>query len=369
MIHCYKVSIICFLLSITNTTVVLGQAISVSTGVGKVIKHKEELLFGIPPISSMTRVSYISTLDGSKDWHHYWGMPEIDYSLMAVAFGDNQVLGHAVALTTGIQYDIVNKNKFSWTLGGRSGIAYLTKVYNRIDNTDNNAISSHINNATNLHSTLTWKLTNNWSMSQDLDLLHFSNGRTKSPNSGINVWAASVSISRRLATRKIQIDRVLNTVPTRSLGLLLQSGLGKSQYRNLAGGPTYRVFNIDALAYWQFAMHQRMILGVGYEHNDALYAYNLQIFTPDNLASKAARDISIMLGDELQFGSLSYRFLLGYYLNIPSEHIGEPVYFKIGAWYFSEYLKFNNIQPYIGLQMKTHFAIAESLSLYVGVKF
>ncbi len=359
----------CFILLLLNIGSVNGQGLRLSGGIGKVIKHKETLLFNIPPQSGIARLSYIRPLGGDKDWHRYWGMPVLDYSFAAVDFGDQQVLGHAVALMAGIHYKLIDRSRFQWVVGGRSGVAYLTKVYNRIDNLSNNAIGAHINNATNLSSSLKFKLTDRWSISQDMELIHFSNGRTKSPNSGINVWTAGLSLYRSLGTKKIEPLTLPELIVQPRFGFILQSGLGKSQQRNLPGGPTYRVFNLDLLGYWQFARYQRMILGVGYEHNDAIYAFNLQIFAPDDVANTAAKDVSLMIGDELQFGPFCYRFILGYYLNIPSDHVGEDVYLKIGVWYLPKQLKYRRMQPFIGIQMKSHFAIAESLSIYTGVKF
>ncbi len=348
------------------------SSLDAHVGLGKVIQHKEELLFDIPPISYSIEINYSKRLTNHESWYDYWGKPNWVTSAQYISFGDKDVLGHAYGISTGFDFNILDFSKTKLGLQVTTGLSYLDKVYDRILNPTNNAISSSINNTTKFSLAFSYALDNTWMLRSHVQLVHFSNARTKSPNSGINMWNVGISASRKIGktrsnTKQIDIANQLDN--PRRLSINIQQGIGWTQEREIGGGPSYHVFTTQIYAGYNWSAGHSAIMGLSYEYNEYIYAFNLQILRPIDQAHKNAKDLSFLIGDQLMFGAFRAQLAIGYYLQYPSTRIGEPIYFNVGLQYRPKALKAYHMQPYVQIHMKSHYAIAESLNISFGLCF
>jgi hypothetical protein len=72
------------------------------------------------------------------------------------------------------------------------GLGYLTRPYDKVTNPENIAIGSHFNVSVKFQYSFLYRFTPNFGLSLGTSFGHFSNGATKYPNWGINVWSFSL---------------------------------------------------------------------------------------------------------------------------------------------------------------------------------
>ena len=343
------------------------RSIGADLFIGKVLEHKKGLLFEIPPISIGGNVWINHQLDGSKAWHHYWGNPRVEGLLTFMNYGNHEVLGQGIAMAPGFVFNLKKWKRSTLLFHYATGIAYLTKPFDPITNVTNNAIGSHVNNISRLK--LSWErpISSYIDLSIGLSFNHFSNGLTSSPNSGINTYGLNIGLKRHLGSQ-IEIHERPDFIRPRKVGLVAMTGIGVSEHSNY-GGPNFPVYFTNAGVYWRFTDFQRLHIGAEYEFSTKVYEFERSVFNTEENARNKARRTIIYIAEELMFGPVSMRFQLGFYTKYKSAYNGEPFYIKIMTLYHPPIKPLGNVKPFVGIMLKTHFAVAEYIALTTGVSF
>ncbi len=363
----FLLSLILFF-SVLQLVVSQNYSGALDIGIGQVVKHKEDLNYENPGIGKIIQWSIIRESYGYSNWERYWRKPELDLSLLYVDFGNKNQLGHAFALIPGARFEVFKTNRFITQIHFGVGIAYLTKTYDVNDNPRNNAIGSHWNNGTLLRLISSYDFNNRTQLSLSVSANHFSNGLTVSPNSGINSFGIHLGLRHRFIETPFDSSRYKEDVLlSRKYGFLLQTGIGFSN-NIVPDGPRYPVNTYTVLGIFKLSPFQYLEAGFEYEYHSGIYEFQRQIYTDENIAKDRATRVSLVMADELFMGDISFRFQLGYYLDIPEKKTGDPVYFKLNTNYSPKRLYVKGIQPYVGVLLKSHFAVAEYLSVVIGVR-
>src|SRR5690606_9290702 len=171
------------------------------------------------------------------EWSAYWGRPEVLLDVGMYDFGSKD-LGQAYFLRPGIRFTVYRSKSWTWQTGLRSGIAFLNKPFDPVENPNNNAIGSHWNNSSEIESGLTYFFDNH-GISVFINLLHFSNGLAASPNTGLNSYNLSLAYKSKIGAKKQAPGRESR----HGFGKwMAEAGyyLGLSQ-NGVYGGPTYAV--------------------------------------------------------------------------------------------------------------------------------
>ena len=185
----FWVSILILLFTISD---VMGQhGVSLVYAPSKVIKHRENLLFNVPNRSHEFRLAYTYQTTGKYKWERYWNKPRITINALYVNYGSKEVLGNAYAILPELHFTIAKRKAFRLNLQFGTGIAYLNKPYNAISNPMNNAIGSNLNNISSLKFGLTYQWSDRWISTLSAGIVHFSNGLSSSPNTGLNMYGVS----------------------------------------------------------------------------------------------------------------------------------------------------------------------------------
>lgn len=140
-------------------------------------------------------INYIFRTNGCKTWHQVYQYPELGFSFMHMYLSNPSQLGNLEALYpyTNIRLNkLTNKTAVILRLG--SGLAYLTKAFDRLENHQNVAIGSHLNGFVNLRLSMSRMITPSWRMDAGIGLTHASNGAFASPNLGLNIAGITVGI-------------------------------------------------------------------------------------------------------------------------------------------------------------------------------
>lgn len=345
---------------------IAAQGITVSPFAGQIKKHKEDLLYNTPEMSYGIGVKYTFDLPDSP-WQHYWARPELSLSTYYLDFGDEEVLGRSISIMPEMAFSALSSPNWKVQAGMGIGIGYLTRKYDILSNPTNNAIGSNINNATKIFLQMNYQLTDRHSIGVGGNLFHFSNGLTKSPNSGINVFALEANYRYTLGPQRQVEEAPLpkNYPDYKRCGIDILYGNGFTQ-NETPGGPTYRVTFVGVQGYRYLSSYIRLLTGIEYEYNDFRYEFSRNDFLTRKESLKRAQNLIWTVGGEFFFGKYAGRTSIGYYLGYPNSELGESVYFKLSSQYY--FLgRERTVNPYIGLLLKSHFASAEYIALQFGV--
>lgn len=336
---------------------------------GKVVKHREGLLYDVPPISMIFQGGKVIQTDGSKSWHDYWGFPRLERSVHFNVFGDSEVLGYAFGAAPGVGFYMHRGKNSSILLHMAAGFAYLTREFNALTNPTNNAIGSNFNNTTQVKLSYETNFADNLSLDVGLGITHYSNGLSSSPNSGINVIGLHLGLKPSITNRvvseaqPIQLDKKY----LRSWGINGFVSYGVAEY-SVPGGPKYPIKNYSLGIYYKANPFLKWHLGLDYDYTLGAYEFAIRDFQTEDVANGKATSTAVYAAAEGFFGNVSFRYQMGYYLDLLYDKSEKIPYSKFNIIYNIPY-NFYEIKPYVGILLKTHIAVAEYVALQVGLEW
>ncbi len=136
---------------------------------------------------------------GKHHWETMYGYPLIGVSVWYSPLGGFEEIGSAIAVYPFINFPLFQGQKQSFNFRLGVGVGYLTNYFLPVDNYKNFAIGSHFNIAGSLYFEYRRRVTDMLTISGGAGLTHFSNGSMKTPNYGLNIITATVSISSYLS--------------------------------------------------------------------------------------------------------------------------------------------------------------------------
>jgi len=349
------------------------HSVGISYSPSKFIRHSKKSTFESPTSSYFWKTHYSHKVSGAEGWHQYWKRPTISYNALYFHISDDRVLGSAFGAFPSMQFDIfaVHKTKFYFHFG--TGLAYISKKYDKLTNPTNNAIGSHWNNITQLGFAIDQIVYKNLSVSVGTHLTHFSNARTSSPNAGINMVGYTLTLHQKLGESPIKDSPILaiekdTTMTAKKWGGELLLGYGISEAADI-GGPKYGTYFVNVGGSYALSPYWKIIVGGEYEYSQGVFQFLYQDFIPYDEAKEKATNTAAYLATDLTFGKLAFRVQSGYYLPFPTlSEINTPFYFKINfnVYPFPNHWTF---RPYIGVLLKSHLEVAQYMGIVTGVSF
>ena len=358
-----------FFLVLSFTT--WGQQSSAFYGeviVGKVAKHRDGLLYEVPPVSMIFQAGKMIQTDGSKAWHEYWGYPRLERSIHFNAFGDSEVLGYAIGAAPGVGFYMYRAKRSSIILHLATGVAYLTGKYNPMTNPTNNAIGSNFNNTTQVKLSFETPFVKNISLDIALCLTHYSNGLSSSPNSGINVIGVHLGFKPSIANRKISEGNSANPLTlSKHWGINGFISYGVAEHA-ISGGPKYPIKNYTLGIYYQAHPFIKWHVGLDYDYALGDYEFAIRDFQTEETANGKATSTAGYAAIEGVFGDVSFRYQMGYYFDLLYDRSESVPYSKLNLIYNIPYDCYE-VKPFVGILLKTHVAVADYIALQVGMEF
>lgn len=379
----------------------LGGGVMPDGKVDKVVGNKSE--WYAPVYGVDIRASFSPSWQSLQHWNNatvgvglgYWNMR-------------HQQLGHAI--TPYIYMDIPLLRLPHFELGLRPGIgaAFMTKTYRNtvedghlfIDVTNANEC---IGSVTNLYFPeaiyMHFPISKGWGMGISGGWYHISNGSTRQPNSGYNIFAGELAVKYDFATtdkpekQETKPSHVSSPISKNwSIALSATAGARQVYYRDQQ---TFAVASMHAAAYWH--AHNIFRLGGGVDvFYDGAYIQRKTYFKKTNLAAAQPGDcwrIGMSLQPEFVVGNFTAGLHLGAYLYDPvkelepyeeavlSENgrVKRPIFYaydllKAGSagypdgWLYTELVLRYHLPWHVFVQamMKSHLTKVEFISLGVG---
>lgn len=346
------------------------SSLALEANFGKIVHHKQGLLYKIPKLTDGAILHFINESDRGSAQARYWGNPHYVYSIAYTNFGDKEVLGSAYSALMGISFNIFSTDFFQAKFNLSAGLAYLNKKYHIDLNPSNNAIGSHINSTTRFAINNTFRLSDKLHLRVGGSMVHFSNARTRSPNSGINAFTGDIGVGYRFISwktkRTTKADSI--SIPKReklfAADIFYTYGITNS---GIPGGPQYHldIFGVG-LAY-AISPYINILLGYEYDFNHLLFHFYWRNFRSRQEAHQLAERHIVYVGSELIFTKIAFRNQVGFYLPFFARENPEKLYFKLMLMYYP-FGHQHQVSPYLGVSMKSHFGVAEHVGLTLGSK-
>ena len=297
---------------------------------------------------------------GKKAWQQLYKYPSVGISLWRSELGSSPTLGSATAIFPYINFPLIKGKNISFNFRFGTGLGYLSKCFDRINNYKNVAIGSHINAHINLLFDLKVKVSSQIDLSAGFNFAHFSNGAFKVPNLGINIPSLNMSLNYHFNKSKIiyikqELPQIIN----------------KNEFFAIANFGAKEIYPIGGQKYLAYVLsfeYSRVIsnktnfgAGIDFSYNTA----NLKTLETDStFLQKNKYEIirpGINLEYQLKFSKLSLIIQLGRYLYARDKSDG----------YFYDRLALRyaiNKHVFANLSLRTHFAKADFVECGIGYK-
>jgi len=340
-------------------------AIYLDLNVGQIIPHTSRFL---PEITERTYlvdlgISKRLTPQGVKTT---FGYPYAGIALHYGMMGNRTVFGRAIGLFpfAGFTGNITDRISFAWQLGG--GVVHISETFDFLLNPMNNAIGSSINNITQGKLEARWKFSENGQISLGAALTHYSNGKARSPNLGVNIGSINAGFSHSIIDRPDE-NTMHNSEKNDSKkhGAFFRSGIGVLDRG--VGTPQNAVFTQTAAYTYATSSLNNIWIGGTYAFDRAEYQTLLFIDQHgSNLPGHYASDWSLFIGNEMMFGNVGLWIMAGYYLYDPSYNVS-PIYFKVGIQYYP-FKFFGDHRIFFYSNIKSHASVADYFEFGIGYR-
>jgi len=334
---------------------------------GNVIAHSPDsnaFLQGHPEgfILSWNQKNY-----GGEHWESRYNYPDFGVSL---SFQDykSDVLGDLYALYGHYNFYLLNRKKENqFILRTGFGISYNTNPYDKVKNNKNIAFGSAIGSSTYLK--LYYQRENildRLGLNAGITFVHASNANVKSPNNGVNTWAATLGVNYQLDKNPAPFDLIPSQDPKRyrepiKLNIALRGGVNESEYIG-SGMKGFAVLSV----YADKRLSKNSAIQIG---SDVYYSpfledfYNIaNVKNPDKLTSLSNIRIGGFIGYEQFINKFSVEGQIGYYIK-REFHYQSEIYEALAL------KRYFNKKWFVAVRLKIHAANAETVEFGGGIRF
>jgi len=312
-------------------------------------------------------LSYNKRSFGEEAWQDHYNYPDFGYS-----FGYQDYKSDIVGKLYSVYghynfyfFNRENKNQLIFRTG--IGLAYNTNPYDKETNNKNTAFGTSLNSST--YFKLYYQRENiieNIGVNAGLTFIHASNSNIKSPNSGMNVWAATVGLNYNL-DNEIELKTYIQSSESSyfkqpiKYNVAFRTGINESE---IIGSGVKPFFVFSAYADKRLNRKSAIQFGADLYISPILKDYYELNLTIPHTHLKETNDFSrigLFVGHELFINKLSIETQIGYYVKYPFEYQG-LVYETLGL------KRYINEKWFASLRLKAHAADAETVEFGIGIR-
>jgi hypothetical protein len=296
---------------------------------------------------------------GNDFWETLLDYPKSGFGYSFWSLGNDQILGKAHAMYGFLNVPLIKSmGKVSINYQISLGAAYHTKIFDRYENHLNRAIGSHINGYVRLGIDNRIMILPDCELIAEAGISHFSNGKTKSPNYGINAVSVSLGLNYRFNSKGI-ISQIKEVPPVSkkyvqtvfySAGFKVYNNILDNKYLVASGS-----YNLER------TMGQRRKAGLG---ADFFYDGSIREAlagidgTPEKDFEKLIK-VGLHASYSTRYKQTLLGFQVGHYLYYKYTVL-TPIYFRVSL----QYMVTKNLIA--SVSVKTHLGIADTLEWGVG---
>lgn len=348
-----------------------GFAWDVGTEQGRIFKHSPKIAFAIPAHTYGVGIHFQYQTNGKREWHQHHRYPLLGFSMQYFNFGNEDALGQAISFYPNITLKILERSRWMAHFRMGSGVAWLSRPYDRLENPENTAIGSHLNNTTCFRLAVGWRLAPQWTIFAGGSFTHFSNGAAQMPNLGINVpaWSGSVRYMPQPVEKAAFARWDAGKRPSGRWG---GQGYYAMAYKETSfpGGAKWPVYASSAAGLYRINKVQNLLFGVEYEYHKSIYLFSRHTFASasEEEARRHATRWMIFLANEWLYGNIGLLIQAGFYVSKDSALLPFPVYNRLGLRYYLPPVGRPATQFFFGIYLKSHLITADYISIGVGAR-
>ncbi len=330
----------------------------ISYNSGMIMPHVPAIDFITNDYISSFNLNLLKRMDGDKPWQNLYHHPDLGIGYYQGSLGNKKIYGHAYSLYAFFEAPIWNfRNQFELNYRMSTGLSYISKTFDIQDNIYNIAIGSHLNLHFNLYLNALINITENYQLISGLSLTHFSNGKIRSPNKGLNVINGSLGIRYFFRQPEpFHEDFILPEIKDKNHFSLIWSH-GLKDYNRFRDA-VYYISSFNMSYERQYTQFGKAGLGLDVFYNSALRNFREQPINK-GITNSALYRVGMHLSHDIIVGDFSLTMQLGHYIYNKAFFITD-LYNRIGLKYYSE----NGM--ILNLTLKSHNANAEFIEFGIG---
>ncbi|MCF6351281.1 MAG: acyloxyacyl hydrolase [Flavobacteriaceae bacterium] len=331
---------------------------------GNIIAHNKNVGHFLVNHPTGFILSYNKKTIGKKNWEHRYNYPDFGISTIYQDY-KNPILGKSYSVYGHSNFYLLPRtNKNQLVLRTGLGLAYNTNVYDKVTNPRNFAFGTKLNIGVYLQCYYKREnIINNIGVNAGFSLLHSSNASLKAPNTGLNVWAATIGLNYNLETNS-ELEFITSTEEKKfkqPIKYNFEIRFGASETGFIGSG--IKPFYVLS-AYADKRLNRKTAIQFGSELmvNYSLKNYvNISATLDPNFKESDFKRVGVFVGHELFMRQTSLIIQLGYYIYYPFELEGR-FYNRFGLKrYFKD-------KWFASINLKTHAFKAETAALGVGIR-
>ncbi|MBX2842717.1 MAG: acyloxyacyl hydrolase [Flammeovirgaceae bacterium] len=302
--------------------------------------------------------------DGRNNWERFYNFPKVGCAVMYFNYKMPNELGKAFSVVPYMDFTLSKTGKRKFRIKTGFGAVYSTKTHELLTNEENSAISSKVSIAVTLDFQYDFRISDHFSMNANVGFRHYSNGRLKAPNNGINYLIGGMGV--KYIPHPIPNENFYLGYPNRSFD--------KKVYFNVMGATAWRhvrpledghhnTYIFSVYVSKMVGPISNLLLGIdGFKyHTESMrQEYLNRMIAPEanNLDGKRA---GFTVGHELMFGKLAFVTQIGIYFYLPVQ-FDLPYYQRVGFRYYM----FKN--AFLNTTLKAYTSKADMLEFGLGFK-
>lgn len=301
-------------------------------------------------------LSFFVELQDTNSWAKYYDKPRIGITGFFNQTGNRDILGHIFGAYAFGELPFFRTKHLALNARVGTGIAYVTKVFDQLENPKNNAVSSHLNGTVVLGMNLRYENKLN-SFAVGAEMSHFSNGAAKLPNLGLNYPFLSLSYGRIINDLKPRAKEKIVT----SNGLPWQLGVnGIFSWKEVfpVTGKKYPIYGLNVFTRKIFNPKFGVELAL-----DGIYKSTIKDYLPEFMKKPMDEiQVGLFAGYVLSFDRLTTLVGMGGYLR--DKYLPEDRYYhRLGIRYQFK----SNLQ--LGWTLKANWGKADYWEWSIGYVF
>ena len=336
--------------------------IKIAPTYGYILEHRSTIGNLVKGRIPGLEIDFVKPTTGTKRWHHENNFPEVGLSFNFIDFANPKQLGYNFSLSPYVEIPLNKKTRaIRPILRVCWGVSYMNKKFDIDNNPKNIAIGSHLNTYFQIKNFWHINLSNKFRIEPGFSFAHVSNGRSQTPNLGLNVVSLNLGITYKLngeVTKSVLLDSS-NTWKSKH-ELLVWDAAGFNEHEP-ANGPKYFSNTLGVNYYYNVKNTHKW--GAGFDVcYDKQNEYHLQTSGHPAQNSLDILQLGVKACYAYNVGRVSFPIEMGYYAVSKPKEDG-PLFHRIGVRYFCK----NGIM--FNFTMKSHWAVASHFDYGIGYLF
>lgn len=334
--------------------------IGVKTQLGTTLLRDAQVLYLQQGHVKSADIYFEKVTNGKKNWHHAYRLPVVGIAFNITDFGNPTNMGYAFGIVPYVKLHLIKQKHFEFNARLGSGLAFLTKSFDRFINNKNSAIAHPLNADVSINFEPEWK-TKYFDLGLGLAFTHYSNGKYKTPNMGFNVPTLSLSCGYKFNQQLPELNKqkVLDEFKKQNFYEFMFSGGAKEIMP--AYGPKYFVGNLQFQFRRQFSVKSNL-LGIAEVNYSPSYKKSYENWYDTTVNKNTAFRFGLGVGYGLSLDRLMLFIQNGIYVYDKLRYQG-LFYHRVAVKYYLD----NNIA--LMFSLRTHWGSADVVELGIGYQF